>query len=318
MNPANALRLLALSALWGGSFPFMRVAVPSLGPVWLITVRVALAALFLWLVGRALQRPRLERRHFGHFMVLGLINSGLPFVLFALAAQTVTASMLAVLNATAPIWAALIGAFWHGTRLHPRQVLGMALGVAGVALLAGVEALQLPPGGWVGILAALAAPLCYGISATYVRRAPEVPSFSNAHGSMWAATLWLLPLAALTTVPAADAAAGVAAGVATGVATGVTSATSALVIGSVLMLGIACSGVAYLLHFRLVSELGPAPALSVTFLIPVFGIFWGAVFLGEAVGWHTLAGTAIVLAGTALVTGFSWQTLRLRVAARGA
>jgi drug/metabolite transporter (DMT)-like permease len=310
VNPANALRLLALSALWGGSFPFMRVAVPSLGPVWLITVRVALAALFLWLVGRALQRPRLERRHFGHFMVLGLINSGLPFVLFAFAAQTVTASMLAVLNATAPIWAALIGAFWHGTRLHPRQVLGMALGVAGVALLAGVEALQLPPGGWVGILAALAAPLCYGISATYVRRAPEVPSFSNAHGSMWAASLWLLPLAAFTPMPAADAAAGVAAGAA--------SSTSALVIGSVLMLGIACSGVAYLLHFRLVSELGPAPALSVTFLIPVFGIFWGAVFLGEVVGWHTLAGTAIVLAGTALVTGFRWQMLRLGAAARGA
>jgi drug/metabolite transporter (DMT)-like permease len=76
------------------------------------------------------------------------------------------------------------------------------------------------------------------------------------------------------------------------------------------MLGIACSGVAYLLHFRLVADLGPAPALSVTFLIPVFGIFWGALFLSEAVDRHTVIGTAIILCGTALVTGFSWRSLR--------
>ena len=298
MTPVSALRLLLLAALWGGSFPLMRVAVPALGPVWLITLRVALAAVFLWVVARALAQPRLERRHLRHHLILGLINSALPFVLFAVAAQTVTASMLAVLNATAPIWGALIGAGWHGTRLRASQLIGLLMGVVGVAWLVGVQSLQLPEGGLAGLLAALAAPVCYGISATYVRGAPGVPAFGNAHGSMWAATFWLLPLAAFTALP--PSAAPVAADASRGV----------VIAGAVLMLGIACSGLAYLLHFRLVADLGPAPALSVTFLIPVFGIFWGALFLGEAVDRHTVIGTAIILCGTALVTGFSWRSLR--------
>ena len=233
MTPVSALRLLLLAALWGGSFPLMRVAVPALGPIWLITLRVALAAVFLWVVARALAQPRLERRHLRHHLILGLINSALPFVLFAVAAQTVTASMLAVLNATAPIWGALIGAGWHGTRLRASQLIGLLMGVVGVAWLVGVQSLQLPEGGLAGLLAALAAPVCYGISATYVRGAPGVPAFGNAHGSMWAATFWLLPLAAFTALP--PSAAPVAADASRGV----------VIAGAVLMLGIACSGVAY-------------------------------------------------------------------------
>lgn len=290
---------MLLSALWGGSFPLMRVAVPALGPVWLITLRVALAAAFLWVVARWWRQPSLRWQHRRHHLVLGLVNSALPFVLYAYAARTVTASMLAVLNATAPIWGALIGAWWHGTRLRSAQLAGLMLGVMGVAWLAGVESLQLPPDGLLGLLAACAAPVCYGISATYVRRAPQVPAFSNAHGSMWAATIWLLPLAAVTALPSTGSTAAV-------------ETSMPLVAGSVLLLGIFCSGVAYLLHFRLVADLGPAPALSVTFLIPVFGIFWGALLLDEAVGWQTLAGTVVILAGTGLVTGFSWRSLRRR------
>jgi drug/metabolite transporter (DMT)-like permease len=106
---------------------------------------------------------------------------------------------------------------------------------------------------------------------------------------MWAATLLIAP--AVPFFPAAQAA-------------------SPAVIGSVVALGVVCSGVAYLLYFRLIDDIGAAPGLTVTFLIPVFGIIWGYLFLNETIGWHTIAGSIVVIAGTALVTGFSLERLK--------
>jgi drug/metabolite transporter (DMT)-like permease len=161
--------------------------------------------------------------------------------------------------------------------------------VSGVGLLAGVETASLPDGGALAIVAGLGAAFSYGIATTYTKAAQSVEPFANAHGSMWAATFLLIPLALqappLATMPAAH------------------------VVLSVAALGIVCSGVAYPLYFRLIANMGAASALTVTFLIPVFGILWGVVFLGERVGWHTLAGSLTVLTGTALVTGVSISTL---------
>jgi drug/metabolite transporter (DMT)-like permease len=153
-----------------------------------------------------------------------------------------------------------------------------------VALLVGFDDVSRLPGAALAIAAALSAAVCYSIASLYAKSAKSVEPFANAHGTMWAATLFVLP--ALPFFPAP----GVA---------------SPGVWAAVLALGVLCSGIAYLIYFRLIAEVGPTSALTVTFLNPVFGILWGALFLGEAIGWHTLAGAAIVLVGTALVTGFA-------------
>jgi drug/metabolite transporter (DMT)-like permease len=289
MNTASLLRLLLLSAIWGASFLFIRIGAPVLGPCWLILARVGLAALFLLVVAIHLKKSLNTHRHWKHYLVLGLFNSALPFLLFAYAAQMVSASLLSILNATSPIWAAVISAIWLQTRLSPKALLGMLLGVLGVALLAKIEILSLPSGGVLAIAAGLGAAFSYGIATTYTKSAPAVEPFANAHGSMWAATLILIPFA--LHAPA------------------VASAPAIHVTLSVAALGILCSGIAYLLYFRLIADLGAATALTVTFLIPVFGILWGVLFLDEPVGWYTFVGGAMILVGTALVTGFTIQTM---------
>jgi drug/metabolite transporter (DMT)-like permease len=266
----------------------MRMGAPVLGPTLLIGCRVLFAALFLAIVGAALRKPLDLRHNALHYLVLGGFNSALPFLLFAFAARTLSASLMAILNATAPIWGAVIGAVWTRSALSARSLAGLALGVAGVALLVGFD-----PGSWrdgapLAIALALAAAFSYGIATHYAKSAKKVAPFANAHGSMWAASLLIAPLLAFA--PAAA----------------MPGPTIAL---SVLALGVVCSGIAYLLYFRLIADIGAASALTVTFLVPLFGVLWGHLFLGEPLGWNTLVGALVVLVGTALVTGFSAAAL---------
>lgn len=290
MSPGSIIRLLSLAAIWGASFLFMRLGVAELGPAWLMFGRVFTASLFLALVAVAFKRSLPIRQYAGHFMLLSFFNTALPFLLFAYAAQTLTASLLAVLNATAPLWGALIGWLFFRQRMSLRLAAGLVLGICGVAILVGFDAVITDSSAILAIAAAAGAACCYGIATWYTRLAKPVPAFINAHGSMWAASLWLLPLLWLIPLPVAQ------------------PATQSLL--AVLTLGVVCTGVAYLLYFRLVQDLGATPTLTVTFLIPVFGVLWGHLFLQESVGWHTLFGAAIVIAGTMLVTGFSINTLR--------
>lgn len=291
MNAASVARLLILSAIWGGSFIFMRIAVPALGPVVLMELRVLLAALFLAGVAHFLKSTLAAGTHWKHYLILGFFNSALPFLLFGYAALTLPASLMAILNATAPIWSTFIGVVWLRQRLTPKAALGLGLGVAGVALLVGLDQAMLQPGAEWAAAAALAAAFCYGIASLYAKQARAVEPLANAHGSMWAATLWLLPASFFFVPPALP---------------------GPDILLAVVILGVVCSGVAYLLYFRLINEIGAAPALTVTFLIPLFGVLWGWLFLAETVGWHTLAGAFIVILGTALVTGFSPRLLFAR------
>ena len=291
MTFASTLRLLALSAIWGASFLFTRLSVPVLGPAWLIELRVGLAALFLWVVARALKKPLQLAHHWRHYLVLGCLNSALPFLLFAFAARTVSASLLSILNATAPIWGAVVGAFWTRTALVPRVLLGLVVGVLGVAGLVGFDPGTVQPGAALAITLGLGAAFCYGVATQYAKTAQKIDPFANAHGSMWAAALLVAPVLPFFPSPAQPS-------------THITLA--------VIALGVLCSGVAYLLYFRLIADIGATSALTVTFLIPVFGVGWGHFVLGEPVGWHTLAGAGLVIAGTAIVTGFSPAALFVR------
>ncbi|MGI9919034.1 DMT family transporter [Vibrio owensii] len=284
MTAASFFRLLCLAAIWGGSFLFMRVAANTFGPAYLIEFRVGFAAIALLLISIYLKKKLSFTAHTKHFFIIGLFNTAAPFLFFAYAAQTLNASTLSILNSTAPIWGALIGFIWYRSPLTPKAILGMAIGIAGVAVLVGWSAVKIGDEAILPIIASLLAACSYGIATNYTKNAPQIPAFNNAHGSMWAAVIWVLPLLPFLPMRAEP---------------------TSIEWSSVVALGVVCTGLAYLLYFRLVSEVGPASALSVTFLIPVFGILWGYLILDEPIGFNTIIGTILVLSGTMLVTGFS-------------
>ena len=282
MRPADVARLLTLAGLWGGSFAFMRVAVPALGPFWLSFLRVALAfaALFAF---AAIQGsvPRFRER-WRDYLFVGIVNSALPFVLFCFAEQYVTASTAAILNATSPFFGAIVGAVWLKESLTLRQLAGMCLGLGGVALLVGWQPEPLSGPVLAATLACLAAALCYGIASVYAKvRMAAVPSSAVALHSQLAATIALAPVMAAVPLPAPP---------------------SVLVAVNVLALALASTAFAYRLYFRLIADIGPARALTVTFLIPIFGVLWGVAFLGEPLAGNTLSGCALILGGTWLAT----------------
>lgn len=290
MSTASVARLLLLSAIWGASFLFMRVSAPFFSPTDLIFWRVGLGAAFLFAVSLFLAKRLRVREYWKHYLILGLFNAAIPFSLFAFAAKTASASLLSILNSTAPIWAALIGHVLFKVETKPQAWIGMVIGLLGVGLLIGVESLALPDGGLLAIFAALGATFCYGVGTHYAKRAKSNDAFSNAHGNMWGATLLLAPFFLLSSQSATQ--------------------LPLSVVVSILLLGVLCSGVAFLLYFRLVEDIGATSALTVTFLIPVFGVCWGVVFLDESFGWHSVFGTALIFLGLSLVTGLGNRSFR--------
>ena len=279
--------LLLLAALWGASFLFMRMGASEFGPLALVFVRVAgasvlLVPLLLWRGEAAALRS-----HWRVIVLVGLINSALPFVLYAVAALVLSAGLMSMFNATAPIWGALVAWLWLGERLAASRVLGLAIGVVGVAGLAWGKT-DFRPGDHgispaLGIAACALASVLYGVAANLSRKhLAGVPPMAVAAGSQLAATvfmigpaLWGLP----TVMP------GTAAWASAGA------------------LALACTGLAYVLYFRLIAHAGAANAMSVTFLIPPLAMLWGWLFLGELPTGGMLLGGAVVLLGTALATG---------------
>lgn len=283
MKPRDLLDLTLLAALWGGSFLFMRYAVPDFGVVPLIWLRVALASVCLLPLLLLKRQFGALRRQAGALTIMSLFNSGLPFLLIAWATLSITAGLASIMNAMTPVFTALIGALWLGDRLDGRRSLGLLLGLAGVALLAADKADFRPGGSGWAIVAMLLATACYGFAANHTRRYLQgVPALVNATGTQLVSALVLLP-PALWSWPERMP--------------GLGPWLAALV------LGVACSALAYLLFFRLIARVGASRAVTVTFLVPVFGTLWGALFLGEPVTVSMLAGGAVVLLGTGLATG---------------
>ncbi len=280
MPLSSAALLVVLSALWGGSFVFMRVAVPALGPVTLAFLRVALAAAALLAVAFAGRRLPDLRTHWRAFLLVGVVNSALPFVLFCYAEQYLTASAGAILNATAPFFTAIAAAVWLGERLTVAKIAGMVIGFAGVGVLVGWHPGAMSRDVMLATAACLAATTCYALAGTFIkRRLGGVASFSIATASQLMAALVLLPAVPFAAVP---------------------GPVTPLVAVNVAALALASTAIAYLIYFKLIADVGPTRTMLVTFLIPLFGVLWGRVFLGEALTVGMLAGGALIIAGTAL------------------
>ena len=276
-----------LAAIWGSSFLFMRIGTVEFGPLPTAAVRVTIAALFLFPLVCLRGLLPVLKNHWKRIFFIGVLNSGIPFACFSFALLSISTGLSAILNATVPMFGALIAWVWLKDKPTASRILGLVIGFAGVALLAWDQATFKPNAagvapGW-AVLACLLACICYGISASYTKRyLSGLPPLVTAAGSQIGATLGLA-LPALWMWPARMPGA---------------SAWLAL-----LAVGVVCTGIAYILFFQLIENAGPARALSVTFVVPVFAVLYGVLFLGESVTPWMVGCAAVIVGGTALATG---------------
>jgi drug/metabolite transporter (DMT)-like permease len=284
MNIKTLLQLIALSALWGASFLFIRIASPVLGPAVLAGLRIGLAALTLACIMLFL-RQRWPWAHWRELLWIGVLSVALPFMLYAWAALHIPAGYSALLNTTAVVFGCLAGAWLKVDALTPRKIIGCLLGFAGVALVVRLGPITPSPTVIMAALACTGAAMCYGLSNPLMKRAvTHIEPVAIAAGiHLWSvvlvapAALWSLPQARFT--PTALAAAAV--------------------------MGVVTSALAYWVHLRIMRKVSATAAMTPAFMIPLFGVAWGHLFLGEPVSIGMLAGAALVLLATALVAEFN-------------
>ena len=283
MRPTDVAELCGLAALWGASFLLMRMGAAEFGPVALAAIRVTGAALLLVPLLAWRGHLRALRQHWRPILVVGLTNTALPFLCFSYAALSITAGMSSIFNAASPLFGALIARLWLGDRLTPARIAGLAIGFGGVLGMSWTNgSFRTGGSGW-AVLACLVATLSYGFSPNYTkRRLQGAAPLAIAAGSQVAATLMLI-VPAILWWPAQNP-----------------TAADWL---SAAVLAFVCTGFAYILYFRLIASAGPTNAVAVTYLIPIFAVVWGGVFLGERLTPTLVAGCLVIFVGTALATG---------------
>ena len=290
MSPADTLRLVLLSSLWGLSFIFMRVASPEFGPVSLVLVRMGVGAALLVPLLLSVRYLTLVRENAGRLFLLGLINHVLPFSLLALATTRLEAGFTSLINATTPIFTALLGALFFATPIQRQQYLGLAMALFGVYVLS-ADRLDFALGGdgWF-ILAVLGATFCYGVAGNYSKTyLAHLPVRVLAAGSTAMSALILL-VPGLMLWPEAP--------------------ISGLAWANALALAVLSTTVAFLLYFGLIASAGATATSTVTFLVPVSALIWGYLLLGESLSLQIIAGMAITLTGTAIATRMIRQRRR--------
>jgi drug/metabolite transporter (DMT)-like permease len=273
--------LLLLGAVWGAAFLFTRIAVPEFGPVALVEVRVIVATLVVGAMVAWRGKLGELRGHWKAMTVIALLNSAIPFALFAYATRTVPAGFAAVLNSTVPLFGAIVGVSAFREKMTSTRLMGLGVGFLGVLVLVAprLEVAGTP----LAIGAALLGSWMYAVAAHLTRRIlPGVHSIVIAAGSL-AMSCVILAVPALFLLPE--------------------SMPSAAAWGSVLALGIVATGLAYIMYFRLLEQIGATGAVAVTYLIPLFGMVWGMLFLHEPITPPMAMGCALILAGVAVTTG---------------
>jgi drug/metabolite transporter (DMT)-like permease len=283
MTGIDLIKLVLLSALWGGSFIFLRIAVPEVGPLLTAILRTSLAGIALTVFATVTGVPMNWRRNLKSFALVGLFAGVVPFTCFSFAALYLPAAHSAVLNSTAPLFSALFSVIWLSERLTLRKSAGLALGVAGVAILVGAGALELNKWTLVSIAACLFAAACYALSTIVVKktgRAGGIHPIAMATGSLALGGLIMAPTIPFSLPPVMP---------------------SLLALGCVTALSLLSSGVAQAIFIPLIVKIGPTRAMCVSFLIPLFSMVWGFLFLHEQVASSTLLGAGVVLAAMVLV-----------------
>lgn len=286
MRLVSLLQLVILAAIWGSSFIFMRVLAPVLGPIATADFRVMIAGLVLMVYFYFIRFDPEWKKFWKQYLVIGTINSAIPFSLFSYAALHLPASYEVILNSSSPLFGAVFSAIWLGDRLTLTRVAGLIVGAFGVGMVMKIGAVDVDAQFGISIVACLIAAACYGVAAVYMKKfAPGVKPAAVAGCSQVLAGLVMLP--AIPFHPP-------------------TGPFTWGIIANILGLALLCSAFAYLLYYRLIEDLGPTKALTVTFLMPVFGMLWGSLLLGEKVTAGMIGGCLLIIAGTGLV-------LRIRI-----
>lgn len=292
MQARHFLQLVFLSAVWGGSFPLIRIAAPAFGPLPMACLRCALAAVVLAVLMRATRQAWPGRGQWRALTLLSVLTVVAPFVLFNWAGLVVPAGYSAVLNATAPLFGVVAGATMGEERLTARRVAGCFAGIGGVALLVRLGPVAPDVRVMLAVLACIGASASYGFGAILMKRATRIHTPLTASAAVHAAGALVLLLPAGIAAPA------------------VHLRTDALI--ALAVLGTFTSGFMYLISMRLMREISATAATSSAFMIPMFGVTWGALFLGEPVTAGMLPGVGLVLVACALVTGFNPFRLLVR------
>jgi drug/metabolite transporter (DMT)-like permease len=285
MNPRAVVQIVGLSAIWGISFLLIRVAGQSFPPLWIAVMRSGLGALLLWTTLLLSGKRPASRQYVPWLLLVGLFNNAIPFTCFAWGERVVPSNTAGVLNATTPIWTLLIG--MAVTRVRPlwNVLVGVGLGFAGVVLVVLRESsntdVTVPQSVFVkGVLVIVCGALGYAIASVIAKsKLQGVDPIVIAASQLGSAFVMVTPLALLGPWP---------------------SHITAATLGAAAVLGLAGSGIAYLLFFHILRTSSATHATAVTYLLPVWGVFWGAI-AHESIGMGTFVGVAVTLAGLALM-----------------
>jgi drug/metabolite transporter (DMT)-like permease len=281
ISRTDLIYLIVLAALWGGSFIFQRVLSPVLGPVLTAFFRVAIAGVALLIYFQVIKFDIEWKKNWKHYFVIGVVNSGIPFLLFSYAALYIPASLSAILNSSAPMFGALFAAIWLGDKLTPIKTIGLILGSVGVTFVALKGTEHLSSEITIAIIGCLAASAGYGLAGVYTKKfAKDAKPYGIAAASQITAALAIAPIIPFSPIR---------------------GEIDGIVIANVLGLSLLCSSVAYLFYFRLVQNIGPTKALTVTYLVPLFGMTWASLFLHEVITGRMIVGCLLIIGGTVLV-----------------
>ncbi len=287
----DILRLIILAAIWGSSFVFMRVIAPVLGPVVTADLRILLAGTILFAIALFKGLNFEWKKNALKFTYIGILSLALPFTFFSYAAMYIPASYSVVLNSTTPLFGVLLAAFMLKEKITLPKVMGVGLGMLGVFVIANVKAADVDQKFLLSVFLCLVAAGLYAYNSIYVKlNASQISPLILSSGSQIMGGLCLafaIPLSPPLSSP------------------------SLKVVLCLLFLAVVCTAIAMLLYYQLLESVGPTKSLTVTFLMPVFGIIWGNVFLGEIITSRMIYGSLLILAGTGLVLYNKAQSKKL-------